>query len=554
MPRGLSFEQIGVTEALIETYAETVWKMSNNIQIRRGDPIRRLEFERVAAERADLGMSDAQIAGVLGLTRDQVMAVRVLTEVRRFRRRSYYELYAIGRGKRFNPGRHVPLAARSGFRPEALELRGALKFDARQVGRYVAEGWWAADTLPGWFAARAVAMPLRLAVRSTGGDIDYASLLARVERFAAGLHALGIGRGDVVAVQLPNIPEFVIAYIAIARIGAVMSTVDMTCRKAELRRLLALGRARALICLSRSKDDQLAGAALALKASLPALEHVIVVGRQVRGALAFDKVAAGGEALPNDLAPAPADPLLLLFTYGASTIPKAVPLTSQATLGNARLGAPEHRITADDVLLSAAPFSQIFGLYGLHLAASVGAASLMLPEFTPQAFAQAITKGKPTILFAGTAHLAAMQKAGLLDTSDWSSVRLVVCSGSACPPELARAIAASLPKGRFSQLWGTTETQAALYTRPDDPLEAAALTVGRPSPGTEIRIASPSGAALPPGAKGELQLRGSPMFPGYFGNEKANARAFTADGWFRSGVLASCDAERNVRIARIARP
>ena len=467
-----------------------------------------------------------------------ILVIRVLTEVRRFRRRNYYELYPLARGKRFHPERHVPLEARNGFRPDALALRGALKFDARQVGRFIAEGWWAADTLPGWLAARAAAMPARLAVRGAGGELDYASLLARVERFAGGLHELGIGRGDVVTVQLPNIPEFLVAYFAIARIGAVMSPVSMASGEAELGTQLRHGRARALISLNRKKDQQ------------PAPVQVLALGEPVGGTRAFDEVAAGGKRLPDDLAPAPADPFLLLFTSSA----KAVPLTAQATLGNARLGAPEHGITADDVLLSAAPFSHSFGLYSLHLAASVGAANLVLPEFTPQVFAQAIASGKPTVLFAAPAHLTAMQKAGLLDKTDLSSVRLVICSGSACPPELVRKVAGKLPNGRFCQLWGTTEAQAALYTRPDDPLEVAALTVGRPSPGTEVRIAGPGGAALPPGAKGELQLRGSHLFPGYYRNDKANARAFTADGWFRSGVLASCDAERNVRIARIARP
>ena len=79
MPRGLSFEQIGVTEAMIETWADTIWSMSNNVQIRRGDPIRKREFGRVEAERADLGMSDGQIAAALGLTRDQVLVIRGLT-------------------------------------------------------------------------------------------------------------------------------------------------------------------------------------------------------------------------------------------------------------------------------------------------------------------------------------------------------------------------------------------------------------------------------------------------------------------------------------------
>jgi non-ribosomal peptide synthetase component E (peptide arylation enzyme) len=548
MPRGLSFEQIGVTEALIETYADAVWKMSNNLQIRRGDPIRKLELDRVAAERADLGMSDAQIAGVLGLTRDQVMVIRVLTEARRFRRRSYYNLYELGRGKRFNPERHVPLEARSGFRQDALALRNALRFDAQQVGRFVAERWWAADTLPGWLAARAAKMPQRGAIRSADGDIDYAALRPRAERFAEGLYTLGLGRGDVVSVQLPNVAEFIVAYLAIARIGAVMSTAHMPYRAAELKTLLAHGRARALICLSRTKDYEPAAAALALKSGLPALEHVIALGGPVSGARRFSEVAAGGGKLPDDLAPAPADPFLLLFTSGTSASPKAVPLTAQVTLGNARLSAPEHRITAGEVLLSAAPYSHLFGLYSFHLATSVGATNLLLPAFTPPDFAQAITSGRPTVLFAGPAHFAAMLKTGLLDATDLSSVRLVIVSGSACPPELARAVAARLPNGRFTQLWGMTETQAGLYTRPDDPLEVAALTAGRPSPGTEVRIVGPDGAMLPPGAEGELQVRGSLLFPGYFDNQAANLNAFTADGWFRSGDLASRDAEGNVRI------
>ena len=548
MPRGLSFEQIGVTEAMIATYADAVWNMSNNLQIRRGDPVRKLEFERIAAERADLGMSDAQIAGVLGLTCEQVLAVRVLTEVRRFQRRSYYRLYELGRGNRYHPGRYQPPEARGGFRTDALRLRDALRFDPQQAARFVSAGWWSSDTLPGWVAARAAERPQHLAVSAAGGDLGYADLLARAGRFAAGLHALGVGRGDVVTVQLPNIAEFLIAYVAIARIGAVMSTAHMPSRSAELKTLLSHSRARAFICLSRTRDYAPAAAALALAPGLPALEQVIALGDPVDGARSFAELLASRDKLPDHLVPAPADPLLLLYTSGTSASPKAVPQTHQSMLGNARLSAPEHRITADDVVLSAAPLSHLFGLYSFHLATSVGASNLLLAAFTPVDFAQTIAAGRPTVLFVGPAHLAAMLKAGLLEATDLSSVRLVIASGSACPPELARAVAARLPNGRFTQLWGMTETQAGLYTRPDDPLEAAALTAGRPSPGTEVRIAGAQAEALAPGPEGELQVRGSLLFPGYYDNPEANASAFTADGWFRTGDLAMRDAEGNVRI------
>ncbi len=548
MPRGLSFEQIGVTDAMIETWADTIWQMSNNVQVRRGDPIRERRFDVVAENRAELGMSDAQIAAVIGLTRDQVMVIRGLTEARRFRRRNYFELYELGRGKRFNPARHVALEDRSGFRADALALRKALTFDPAQVRRFIAEGSWANDTLPSWLARCAKERPAGLALRSPGGESNYPELHARAERLAEGLHALGLGRGDVVSVQLPNIAEFLVSYLAIARIGGVMSTVHMPYRAAEIATLLGHARSRALICLARTKDAEPAAAALALKPQLPALEHVIALGDPVPGALRYGDVAAGGEKLPDDLAPVPGDPFLLLFTSGTSASPKAVPLTGQATLGNARLSAPEHALRPDDVLLSAAPFSHLFGLYSFHLATHIGAANLLLPVFSPPDFAKAIATGRPTVLFAGPAHFAAMLKMGLMDSTDLSSVRLVICSGSACPPELARAVAAKLPKGRFSQLWGMTETQAGLYTRPGDALEIAAVSAGRPSPGTEARIASPDGAAIPAGEEGELQVRGSLLFPGYYDNAEANAQAFTADGWFRSGDLATQDAAGNLRI------
>jgi len=483
------------------------------------------------------------------LTRDQVLAIRVVTEVRRFRRRNFHRLYELGRGNRFRADRYVAPAERVGFRPDALALRAAIRFDPARVAEFVRGGWWGNDTLARWVSARAGDASSQSALIGPGETLTYAQLATRAGRFAAGLHALGLRRGDVVTVQLPNVTEFIVAYLAIARIGAVMSTAHMPYRAAELRTLLAHSRARALVCMSATKDYAPAAAALAIKPGLDALEHVIALGEPVDGAVSYASVAESDNALPDDVTPVPADPFLLLYTSGTSASPKGVPLTYQAMLGNARVGAPEHRITAADILLSAPPYTHLFGLYSFHLALATGAANLLLPVFTPPDLARAITEGRPTVLFTGPAHLAALRKAGLLDSTDLSSLRLVICSGSACPPDLARAVAARLPNGRFTQLWGMTETQAGLYSRPDDPLDVSATTAGRPSPGTEVRVVNAEGASLAPGKEGEFQVRGSLMFPGYFDNPEANADAFTDDGWFRTGDLAVLDPAGNVRIS-----
>ena len=141
-----------------------------------------------------------------------------------------------------------------------------------------------------------------------------------------------------------------------------------------------------------------------------------------------------------------------------------------------------------------------------------------------------------------------MIDAGGLEGADLSSLGLAILSGAACPPALVRAIGAQIPRGRVVQLWGTTETQAGLYTRLDDPADAAESSAGRPSPGTEARIVAADGAPVAPGRDGEFQVRGPSLFPGDFNNPAANRAAFTADGWFCTGDLARADPAGNLAI------
>ena len=150
------------------------------------------------------------------------------------------------------------------------------------------------------------------------------------------------------------------------------------------------------------------------------------------------------------------------------------------------------------------------------------------------------------MVFAVPAHILPCLAEGLLDSRDWSSVRLLLIAGAAVAGDLVRALDAKLPNGRVIQLWGMTEMQAGLYTRPGDPVDFPATTCGRPSPGTEIRIASDDGEALPQGAEGELQVRGASVFPGYLHDPEANVEAFTHDRWFRTGDLATVDEHGNI--------
>ena len=299
---------------------------------------------------------------------------------------------------------------------------------------------------------------------------------------------------------------------------------------AECEALVRHSRAKAVICLDEARER------------MPKLELVITL-EALR-----DRIDNGSE---GELPPGPvaSDPFLLLYTSGTTSAPKGVPLSYHNMLSNARMSAPEHELTAEDIHLSAAPFSHLYGLYSFHLAMATGASSLLLPSFKPPELADLIEVGRPTVMWTAPAHIAACMGAGLFDGRDLSSLKLVVLSGSACPPELVDAFAKKVPDAAVSQLWGMTELQAGLYTRPADPLETAARSAGRPSPGAEVRIVDPeSSEELGSGEEGELQIRGCLLFPGYLRNDDAIEAAFADGGWFRSGDLAVRDERGNVSI------
>jgi cyclohexanecarboxylate-CoA ligase len=388
-----------------------------------------------------------------------------------------------------------------------------MKFDPQRARHYVEKGWWADDTLTGWIAKHAAERGGDVAVASSNEKISWKDLEERSLKFAEGLRRAGVARGDVVAVQLPNTLEFIVAFLGLCRLGAVMQTLHMPYRGAEIEALTRHSGAQLAICLPASKD------------------LFQGIGRS------FDELQCDTPISKDVPAPVAADPFLLLYTSGTTASPKGVPLNYHTMLSNARLSVPEHRLTAKDRVLSAAPFTHLFGLYALHCAWSAGAASVLLPVFKPEDMSNCIEKQKPTALWTAPAHIAACRALGLLEKNDWSSLKLAIMSGSACPPQLVKFFAEKAKNCAVTQLWGMTEMQAGLYTRPGDAPEVHATTAGRPSPGTEVRVVD-----------NELQVRGCLLFPGYFENADANADAFTADGWFRTGDLAAIDAAGNVSI------
>ncbi|MFL6574898.1 MAG: class I adenylate-forming enzyme family protein [Burkholderiales bacterium] len=368
---------------------------------------------------------------------------------------------------------------------------------------YKARGWWADDTLTRWVARHARERPDAPALAFQDGVFSWKAVEERVLLVAAGLRGRGIAAGDVVALQLPNTPEFVLSYLAIARLGAVTCTLHMPYRGAEVQALMRHSGARLAICMPQSKQ--------------------LFEGLGI----AFAELQNHAPPVFDLAEPGPSDPFLLLYTSGTTAAPKGVLHPYRTMLGNGRVSAPEHGLHEKSRVLCAAPLSHLYGLYSLHCAWALGACTVLLPAFKPDELGSAVENLKPTALWTAPAHVAACRAAGAFERYDWSSLELAIVSGSIAAPSLIRDFAERLARCAVTQLWGMTELQAGLYTRPRDPFEMSATSAGRPSPGTEVRLSE----------DGELQVRGPSLFSGYLKDPTETTEAFTPEGWFRTGDL-----------------
>ncbi|HEU4351243.1 MAG TPA: class I adenylate-forming enzyme family protein [Burkholderiales bacterium] len=385
------------------------------------------------------------------------------------------------------------------------------------------------ETLWGLVERRARDAPHAAAVLFDREVISNREFRQRAVSLARGFAGVGVRKGDVIAVQLPNIPEYLLSYAAICALGATLQPVHMPYRRAELATLLKHSETRLFLCLSRFKDEFRA------KEALSVVEQVLALGEPVEGARAFGSLATGTQ-LERVTESSPEDRFLLLYTSGTTDEPKGVPHAQRGFLANAMASVPEMEIAKDEVILSAAPLTHLYGLYAYHLSLCSGAAMSLLPAFTPPDLAKVIETHRVDCVFAGPAHFKLLLDGGLLERHDVSSLRFACLSGSPVPPELAAAVEKKLPKGKTIQLWGMTELQAGSFSRPRDPTDVRHGTAGAATPGTELRVVG-----------GHLQVKGVSLFSGYLKNPKATREAFSPDGWFETGDTAELSAAGHLR-------
>jgi malonyl-CoA/methylmalonyl-CoA synthetase len=372
---------------------------------------------------------------------------------------------------------------------------------------------------------------LRFAGEGAAADVSYHKLFAAADRLAAGLQAHGVGKGDRVAFFLGNRPEFVTAYLAVLRIGAVMVPINLAYRRREIGHMLHDAAPRLL---------------LTERAQLPILDEVeeedarrsleaIVLAEELDGWRGDPATLREVRVEGDDLA-------MLLYTSGTTGRSKGAMITHNNVLATVSGLLCAWAWQADDTLLLSLPLFHTHGLVvGLTCALAVGATVLLRRRFDAGENVRDLLYGDPTLFFGvPTMYVRLVEE--LRRTPDRSALRRMrlFCSGSApLAPETFEAFR-ELTGHAILERYGMTETGMNLsnpYAGPRRP-----GTVGTPLPGVSARIVDAQGQDVQPGSEGELLVRGSNVFSGYWQAPEKTAESFLRDDlgrrWFRTGDLA----------------
>ncbi|WP_421223923.1 AMP-binding protein [Aeromonas enteropelogenes] len=400
---------------------------------------------------------------------------------------------------------------------------------------------------------------------------SYREYLARIDRLAKGLLALGIKPGDRVGIWSPNNIEWCLVQFATARIGAIMVCINPAYRSYELEFAINNVGCRALICASAFKGSdylamlnelapELAGSTPGRLAAarLPTLEMVIRLGEEMTpGMLNFDAVQALGEGVdPAVLARVgaslkPEDAINIQFTSGTTGNPKGATLSHRNILNNARLVASGMAFSEQDKLCIPVPLYHCFGMVlGNLICISVGACALFPSEaFDPVATLQMVSEERCTALHGVPTMFIAELELPQFASFDLSSLRTGIMAGAICPEPLMRKVQSLMHMTEVTIAYGQTECSPINHmTAIDAPLDKRVTTVGRALAHTEIKLLDASGETVPIGEKGEICCRGHGVMQGYWQDPAKTAQTIDDDGWLHSGDIGIMDEEGYVQI------
>ncbi|AKU10937.1 cyclohexanecarboxylate-CoA ligase [Azoarcus sp. CIB] len=394
------------------------------------------------------------------------------------------------------------------------------------------------------------------AMRAEDGEVrrfTYRELAALADRVAVGLSRLGVGRNDVVAMQLPNWWQFTVVYLACARIGAVINPLMPIFRERELSFMLGHGEAKVLIVPKTFRGFDHEAMARGLQPSLPALKRIVVIDSDgpdsfdaLLTAPAWEKEPDAADILTRSR-PGPDDITMLMYTSGTTGEPKGAMHSTNTVMANLVQYARQLRLDHDDVVLMASPMAHQTGAaYGMMLPILLHGRSVILDKWEPAKAVELIRAEGATFTMASTPFLTDLTKTVQELGLPVPTLRSFLCSGAPIPPPLVEQ-ARKVLGTKIVSAWGMTEIGVITMIGLDDDDERAYTTDGKVIHGAEVRIVDDAAVELPRGEVGRLVVRTCSAFGGYLKRPQWNN--VDADGWLDSGDVAKMDEQGYIRIS-----
>jgi fatty-acyl-CoA synthase len=398
----------------------------------------------------------------------------------------------------------------------------------------------------------AMVFPTKEAVVMADRRHSYFDLNEEANRLAAGLLKMGVARDDKVGIWMHNLYEWVVAWFAVAKIGAVVVPMDTWYKPSEAEFILGHSEAICVITSEETEGIDFISMIDAVSPRLPNLEHVIVVGRippARKDLTPYQSLLQWGRDWKDSLSFQSAirvkgvdDVAFILYTSGTTGKPKGAMLTHRNITSNAIEIDLVLRITRDDRILVPVPFSHAFGsILGITLAAVNAATMVPTVGFDPEDALRIIDKEGITICHGVPTMFIRMLN--VLEHKDYSTttLRTGIVAGAPCPREVMEDVM-DVMGCNLSNAYGETEAGPIITAnRLDDVLEKRLTTVGRPLPGLEAHIVDDENKPVKQGEVGEIVARGVNIMKGYFKDPEATDITIDKKGWLHTGDLGMVD-------------
>ncbi|MGF7158699.1 cyclohexanecarboxylate-CoA ligase [Rhodoligotrophos appendicifer] len=419
--------------------------------------------------------------------------------------------------------------------------------DARRL-EYLQRGWWPNETIYDVLSRQSKIVADKTLIVDRGHRTSYGQAVEIADQLAAGLHRRGVGRGDVVSIQLPNWRWFPLLEYALARLGAACNPLPPIYRHRELRFMLGLVKPKLVITCGVFRGFDHTAMMADLRRELPLGRVIVVEGEMREGMESIEDLLEDPSQLPT----APVDPDSLsevAFTSGTTGEAKGVMHTHNSNLCPVLALIRRQGLGADDVILMASTFGHNTGfVYGGQLPVVLGGTVVLMESWNSGEALKLITEEKVSWCMGATPFLQDLcDAAALRGREATSSLRVFLCSGAPIPRSLLAKARSTIGCAVVSG-WGMTEIGLMTLSDVEDKGDQAADTDGHTLEGVAIRILDPEGNDASIGEEGDIVAKGPTLFAGYFDRQKMTEESFLPGGWFTTGDRGRVDEQGNLRI------